>query len=294
MKWRRRSGWFSSFDRFAASPRPRAFALLALAVAMFKPASTPAFAQQAHTVIRVLVKAEQGQPLGDVELTLASPADASGAAGSALQSGRTGGDGRFSFAVPTRAGSYQLTARRLGYAPAVRGVATGTADTLSIEVTLTQVIPKLAPVIVDAGLRPERRPFIDSTEIASSKRLIMSLADVLNKLRFGLTYQSNKCLSRPGKGMFTRGPIPGPRLDYGLGGIETYVNGKWIPREWDPSHLIRSEHIAEVRFVNCFDSSIEDLPPQPWASVYVTLKPGIAWSLARGSYVDSARHSERP
>ena len=63
------------------------------------------------------------------------------------------------------------------------------------------------------------------------------------------------------------------------------MNGRWIPPEWDPWNSISSDHIAEIRYVNCNDKSIPGLPERAWASVYVTLKPRIGWSLRTGSYV---------
>ena len=79
-----------------------------------------------------------------------------------------------------------------------------------------------------------------------------------------------------------RGPIPATRDD--LLKMEVYVNGRWVPPEWDPGHLIHSEHIAEVRYVDCFDKSMPGLPQLPWGALYVTLKPGIDWNLKRGSF----------
>jgi hypothetical protein len=198
--------------------------------------------------------------------------------------GRTDSAGRASLVLPQAlSGDGVVTARKVGFAAASRNVRLSMNDSVFVELRLARAARALPAVTVDASpLRLERRPFIDAAEIASDRRSILSLADVVKKLRWDVDFKSRKCLPRGAMGPLTEGPIPATRND--LLRMEVYVNGRWIPPEWDPGHLIHSEHIAEARYVDCFDQSIPGLPQLPWGALYVTLKPGIDWDLKRGSF----------
>jgi hypothetical protein len=206
----------------------------------------------------------------------------------AVTTSRTDSAGYGRLEVPIGADSITLTARKVGYDAVSRTVSVRPADLLLIELSLSRAPTELPKVAIEAArLRRERQPFIDAAEIAADKRSILSLSDVIKKLRWGITYQAHKCLPPRPSGAFTPGPIPATSFD--VINEEVYVNGRWIPWEWDPGHLIHSEHIAEIRYVNCFDKSIEGLPQQPWPALYISLKPGISWDLKRGSYEDLDR-----
>jgi hypothetical protein len=49
--------------------------------------------------------------------------------------------------------------------------------------------------------------------------------------------------------------------------------------------MINPEHIAEVRYLDCWDTSVPGIGGQ--RALFITLKPGISFDRKRGSYVDS-------
>lgn len=202
----------------------------------------------------------------------------------ATAQGRTDSSGRASITLPRDlSGDGVVTTRKVGFAAVSRNVRLPTSDSVFVELRLARVTQALPAVTVDASrLRVERRPYIDAAEIASDTRSIVSLADVVKKLRWDIAFQDRKCLPKGRSAPMVRGPIPATSRDELR--MEVYINGRWIPPEWDPGHLIHSEHIAEVHYVDCFDKSIPDLPQLPWGALYVTLKPGIDWDLKRGSF----------
>jgi hypothetical protein len=181
----------------------------------------------------------------------------------------------------------RLLVRKLGFDSVMTDVSRSAADTIRpIEIVLRRIAERLGPVVVrDRSLPLARQPYVGAAEIAASSRSMLSLADVVGKLRPDIAYQSRKCLSSPALGPMTRGSIPRGRLVGTPKGVEVYVNGRHVPAEWDPWDMIHAEHIEEVRYVNCFDRSIPDLKALPWPAVYVVLKPGVDWNLSRGSFV---------
>ena len=66
---------------------------------------------------------------------------------------------------------------------------------------------------------------------------------------------------------------------------DNFISRQHATLTWDGHALhVEDEHIAELRYVNCRDGSIPGLPARPWASVYVVLKPGIAWDVKTGTH----------
>jgi hypothetical protein len=256
--------------------RARFFGAIAALLAVYSaamPAQTP------YARIGVRVADTSGVAIADAELLLYDDVTRLSSAA------RTDSVGAARLTIAKPSSSLVLTARKLGYAVVSRRLDVRTDDSLFVEITLSHAITVLPRVGIDASRLPkDRQPFIDAAEIANDTRSILSLSDVMKKLRPDVTYQDRKCLPRHRGAPLMRGPIPATRRDEL--GEEVYVNGRWIPWEWDPGHLIHSEHIAEVRYVNCFDKSIEGLSEVPWPALYVTLKPGIGWDLKRGSFED--------
>jgi hypothetical protein len=180
-------------------------------------------------------------------------------------------------------GSYELVVRRLGYTPATRQLRVGGGDSSFVEVSLSRTASQLATVHVDAARLPQaRQPDVSAAEIAATSRSLLSLGDVMGKLRPDVTYQAKKCLPLPIHGPVTRGSIPRTRLLRPPEAV-VFINGRQIPADWDPWDSVNSEQIAHIHYVNCFDESA-GLPVLPWPAIYVVLKPGFEWDLKRGSH----------
>jgi hypothetical protein len=227
--------------------------------------------------VRVHVSDTARAPVAGAEATLER------ASATAIRA-RTDSAGEARLVAPPDTG-YQLVVRKLGYDQVVTPISLRTADTVwTVEVVLPPLALRLAPIVVkDRNLPRARQPYLDASEIAASSRSLLSLADVIGKLRFQIDYASHKCLPLPRQGVFVRGFIPrarGERVPQAV----VYVNGRQFPREWDPWDMIHAEHIQELLYVNCFDGSIPGLPKLSWPAVYVVLKPGYDWDAKQGSY----------
>ncbi|MFI5227463.1 MAG: carboxypeptidase-like regulatory domain-containing protein [Gemmatimonadales bacterium] len=184
---------------------------------------------------------------------------------------------------------YQLIVRKVGYDQVVTPMRLRTSDTVwTVEIQLPPLARWLAPMVVkDKSLPRARQPYLDSAEIASSSRSMLSLRDVVGKLRFQVDYQSAKCLRPPPVAFVDAGVIPRARGIHVPNAV-VYVNGRQYPREWNPWDNVHAEAIQEMLYVNCFDGSIPGLPKLSWPAVYVVLKPGYDWDAKDGSFkVDS-------
>jgi hypothetical protein len=197
---------------------------------------------------------------------------------------RTDSSGEARLLAPVDTG-YQLVVRKLGYDQVVTPMSLETTDTVwTVEVQLPPLALWLAPMVVkDRRLPVARQPYVAAAEITSSSRSMLSLRDVVGKLRFQVDYQATKCLSPPPVAFVDEGLIPRARGIHVPNAV-VYVNGRQYPREWNPWDNVHAEHIQELLYVNCFDGSIPGLPKLSWPAVYVVLKPGYDWDAKQGSF----------
>lgn len=229
-------------------------------------------------VINVRVTDSARAPLRDADLAVVKNA------AEPVLIARTDATGRYTFRFEPEKATYRLVARQVGYAPLSRALDVRGNDTLTVDLVLGRLPPSLDTVRVEARPLPlAKQPFVGADEIARDTRAVLSLGDVLGKLRPDITYQAYRCVARTDvRGVLVPGRIPQrirrPTV------IHVYVNGKHFPGEWDPWGSIASEDIDEVRYVNCNDKSIPGLPARAWPSLYVVLKPGFDWDAKRGSY----------
>jgi hypothetical protein len=264
-----------NFGRCAGGCRTACAPVTLLALATLASLTTPITGRGQgipSAVVRVRVTDTTRMPLPDVDVAVIKNDTI------AIRIGRTNSSGWFTVSFQAEGASYTVAARKLGYVQKARGLAIGSGDTTTVELSLSHLPPSLDTVRVSGEkLSLDKQPYVGADEIARDTRGIFTLNDVLRKLRPDIGYQSYRCPTTP---VSTR------RVAYARPRV--YINGELIPAEWGPGGSIKAEHIAEIRYINCFDQSIPGLPEKPWPSIYVVLKPGYVWEYKRGShYADS-------
>ena len=243
-------------------------------------AAAPLRAQSApNLVIHVSITDNSGAAVPDVDLSLA----AHGAL--TVMLARSDSGGRATFRLRRAAELYTVSARKLGFAPAVDTV-TSASDTVSLTFHLRSAVATLGAVRSTASALPKYKwPSVDAAEIAAEKRPLLSLGDVIAVLRPDIAYQSHRCPDGEHGRPIEPGPIPkAHRIRKPPENVRVYINGEYFPGDADPWNAIYADHIAEIHYVNCFDKSIPGLPPVAWPSLYVVLKPGYDWNWNRGSF----------
>ena len=251
--------------------------LFSLVAALFLVGGRPDVSRaQKEMVVHVRVTDSARAPLGGVEVTVVSDS------ARLVRFGHTDDAGQYTFSIAPENQHYRIAARHIGYVAVSRMLAVSGADTMAVELSLRAIATRLDTVrIAERPLPLAKQPFIGANEIASDTRSVLLLRDVVLKMRPDIDYQAYKC-ARMVIGSVYPGPIPRshivrmsrmpdpPRA-------RVYVNGDWIPSEYDPWNGIYAEHIAQVMYVGCRDASIPGLPPSAFASVYVVLKNGFGW-----------------
>jgi hypothetical protein len=217
----------------------------------------------------------------------------------ARASGITDARGSKMLRIARTSDAIEIVARRIGYQRASTFL-TPRSDTVAVSLTLTRATQTLAPVRVTEREDVKRKAYhADADEIEHSKRLIMDGYDVLTKMKPDIL----------------NGRAPGCGVAY------VWVNGKWIwdappnviaemragqaasrtphnraslpmgapsrPRGVasvvDILSSIKAEHIAEMNYLDCFDTSMPGLHAS--SALYVVLKTGIGYDPKIGSYV---------
>jgi hypothetical protein len=207
-----------------------------------------------------------------------------------LATGTTDDSGRKTLAFsPPGPGEIQVTARKIGYRRTDRVFQLGHSDTMTILLAMPRNPVALDTVTITAEAKRKRAFYeIDADAIAASDKRIESAWDVVSQLRPDML---------------------NGHLDPRCGGIQNvFVNGKRIPLAPRPTpgeamHArasaplrsrftttavtvlseIHPEHIAEITYHDCFDTSIAVVGHTQ--AVFITLKPGVEYEVGQDSFV---------
>jgi hypothetical protein len=215
-----------------------------------------------------------------------------------------------------RSADYQLVVRKIGYERSDRFFRL-TSDSLSLDVILRRVTQELAPVVVTAEQDIKRKAYhVGADDIAASKEVLIDATDILAKMRPDMIC-GRSCRPMAGIAATTRTAArkcPGLALsqpttcpaDDSPPSVSTnvWVNGRRIrlaaleemaiarqhgmlaglsQASMSVLSEIKPEHIAEITYLDEFDTTVDKIGAQ--AALFVVLKPGIGFEPGRESYV---------
>lgn len=261
--------------------------LLALVAAIVAPlAFAPrAAAQSARLTVRVRVLDTADHPIAGADI------DVKRGLRQFLAQGQTDAAGTRTLTVTRVNGEFEVTARKLGYAPANQFVTASDDPTVDVTLRLHQTVQTLAPVAVTAeedALR--KRNYIDAAAIAASSRPILDGLDVISKLRPSMIDPPDNSEFDP-CGLFnlwvngTRVMLPPETIKVDDQMVASRVKTMSpAPRGWIAEALskIKPEHIAEITYKGCHDKLVDANGGNNAA--FVVLKEGIGYNLKDGSY----------
>ena len=235
-----------------------------------------------QTIVRVFVVDSAGAAVTAAQLTVLHGLTEIVARGATDQYGRA------SFGVPGNDGEYDLVIRKIGYPRSDRVFETGDRDTLALSVVVPpRIATPLDAVKVTAKEDLKTRVYsIDADAIAASARPLFTSWDIIAKLRPDM--------------MGTRAPCTNDRLNLWVNGERIRfvpANDMALAREHiSPQqsvngmydivfalYEIQPEHIAEMRFRDCFDTTVPDVGGSN--ALFVVLKPGVVYEPGVGSFV---------
>jgi hypothetical protein len=254
-------------------------------------------------VVQVTVTQEGGGPLAGVSVVLAK------AGVGALLMGTTNAQGRYTFAIEIDTGHFSLAARKVGYISTSRVVPIAEGGTMSLAIALAHNPANLDTVRSTAEQLTRKEYFLEAADIAASTRGIYDALDAIRKLRPDMIGDSWRTCPKVenlwvngqriwwGKVVFLGTRMNSSQSMRGsAGGAGSKATREYrSPAPWASPDLpldtvltyIHSGDIAEMRYVNCWDSSNAEIGTKD--ALYVTLKPGFGWSWKYGTYLaDSA------
>jgi hypothetical protein len=249
-----------------------------------------AFAQRPDStaVLLVAVTDTLGYPLSGVDVIVTRTV------GTGSYLGRTNNNGIVRLEVDRTNEPLMIVARGIGFARKTASLKLASKDPSTILLEMSALSAKeLAAVRVEAR---QSQSFLDSSLIAKSDRLIVDTFDALIKLRPYMLGDPDKCPDHPkvenvwvnGRRVWWNG---GSGLPAGVRAIGGSAGQRVEPGDVSGDRgsplegilrTIKAEHLAEVRYVNCWDTSLEVTGSDN--AVYIILKNGIDWDWANGSH----------
>ena len=278
-------------------------------------------AQLSSTVaVGVRVVDSTGAPIRDADVSILRDVS------TVLAQGTTNSGGRVRLSLTRAEGTFQLRVRKIGFQRGYRFFSLGAGDSVAIDMRLERSVVLLEPVNVRAAEDLKRKSYhLDAEDIENSPRTLIDGTDIfklrpdmmtsrggakacevlytdrdgwienvwVNGQRVVMPIVDSQFVAgrKPALGIVKPPPRPNPR-------ITPLRVPKPPPSPWTVfTHVdtvlsilrsIKPQHIAEVTYHDCFDTSINATHSD--MSMFIVLKPGIAYRNGVGSYVvaDSA------
>ena len=294
----------------------RILRLLVFAAVSITGIAPVSLAQTTHAArVDVIVRDTAGRVLAGAEASVVQGLNEARAIGTSDDRGRV-------TLTLTSVGStrddYQLVVRKIGYQRTERFFHV-VRDSLTLDIVLRRVPQDLEPVIVTAEQDLKRKAYhIDAEVIANSSRTIIDATDIVAKLRPDMICGRN-CRPMEKLAQSTRSPFracPGLVLEQKLScpveeqiqvvNTNVWVNGRRlrivplnemaVARQtgmlaglsagtMSVLSEIRPEHIAEMTYVDEFDSSIGKIGSE--GGLFIVLKDGVVYTPGKQSYINA-------
>jgi hypothetical protein len=251
------------------------------------------------TVFFVDILDERGEGMTDARVSIISGLTQT------LDSSGTDTTGLAQLQVPGAAGDVQIKVTRLGYQQYRQFYQMSVADTIIAQVAMRRVAQQLGAINVTA--RRKRIYSLDENEIAKSKRPIGNALEAVTKLKpamFGdrlrdmdgcgtvdyIYVNGRRIFTPPDDAIMPR--IPPARVSSrstrGQTSILMRNTAPMAPKQYGANNgvravlsVIKPEHIAEMTYVDCSDTTIPGLHVNN--AMYVVLKYGVEYDDRRGS-----------
>ncbi|HEY4133554.1 MAG TPA: hypothetical protein VGM50_23240, partial [Gemmatimonadaceae bacterium] len=162
-------------------------------------------------------------------------------------------------------------------------------DTAHVTITVAHNSNTLAPVEITAKKKDQRWTsyHVDADEIEASNEPMDNAWDVIKYLRPVMLTSRGGC--RTGvrevwvNGKRIRLPLLPTRADLQRARVGVPLDARYTPASVSILTEIAPEHIAEINYHDCFDTSMAAVGNND--AVFVTLKPGVVYQENVGSFV---------
>jgi len=240
-------------------------------------------AQTRQAVVRVFVVDSSGSAVTGAELAILRGLNG------VIAHGATDQYGRASLRFAAEPGDYDIVIRKLGYPRSDRFFEVDARDTIALSIVIPSPTPQsLAAVKVTAKEDLKTRVYsIDADAIAASKRPLFTAWDIVTKLRPDMMGGRATPCANEKLNLW----VNGSRIRY-VPTNDMAVAREHISRRQAVTgaydilfalYEIQPEHIAEMRFRDCFDTTVPDVGGTN--ALFVVLKPGVVYEAGVGSFV---------
>jgi hypothetical protein len=237
-------------------------------------------------VVRVTARDSSGAPITSAELTVVRGIR------DVVARGRTddAGQGVLTFEVKDSS-DFQVTMRKIGYARGDRFFEAGPFDTTRVAIIVAVPKPnQLATVAVTAQADPKYKSYhldADDIEKASGDMFLDNGWEVVKRLRPDMLTSRGGCASGAREIWVNGKRIRLPLLPTGMAAERAFVGAPARTRvTYVPISVlsdIAPEHIAEINYHDCFDTSMAAVGNND--AIFVVLKPGVVYKQDVGSFV---------
>jgi hypothetical protein len=235
-------------------------------------------------VVRVVAVDSSGAPVRSAELTITLGLR------DVVARGTTDSLGAAALVVPALKDStdLQVTMRKIGYARGDRFFSAAPSETTFVGLMVPRPLTTLAPVRVSERADPKWKSYhLDADDISNSNIPFIDAWDVVKRLRPDMLTSRGGCDTGIQdvwvNGKRIRLPLPpvGMAAARAMVGVPPRARFTYIPVT--VLSEIAPEHIAEMSYHDCFDTSMAAVGSVN--ALFVVLKPGVEYVQDVGSFV---------
>jgi hypothetical protein len=245
-----------------------------------------------QALVRVTARDSSGLPISDAEVTLSRGLK------DVVARASTDGFGRASFPVTVKDSSdFQVSVRKIGYKRGDRFFGVGPRDTAVVNVVAARVPAANIDAVKITAKRENKYNSYDllADEIESSEKFMDNAWEVVKALRPVMLTSRGGCATGAQEVWVNGKRIRLPLRPTGMVAARAMVNAPLRTRvSYVPISVlsdIAPEHIAEIHYHDCFDSSMAAVGNND--AIFVTLKPGVVYVQDVGSFVVSRADEEK-
>ncbi len=264
------------------------FAIAAIAAT---PGTSPA--QSPRTVIRVTARDSSGAPISNAELAVVRGLH------DILAHGATDSAGQGALYVDSLRDStdLQVVMRKIGYQRGDRFFPAWPHDSVNVKIVVGAVPAKLAAMEVNASPDLKWKSYhLDADDIANSDIPFTDAWDVVKRLRPDILTSRGGCATGVQEVWINGKRVVLPLMPIGMARDRARIGAPPRARfSYIPVSVLSDippEHIQEMTYHDCFDSSMAAVGSVN--ALFVTLKPGVAFKQDVGSFVIDSGSDTRP
>lgn len=259
---------------------------VALAAASILVATAGSAQTAGHVAVRVTAKDSSGAPVPGAELTVTRGLN------EVIARGRTDSLGHGVMVIASNAGEdadLEVTMRRIGYPRGDRFFDLAPRDTTDVAITVAAPRTSTLDAVKVTAREDLRRKsyYLTADDIENAHWYLQDGWDVVKRLRPDMLTSRGGCPTGAQEiwvnGKHIRLPLPPIGMTAAMARVGVPSRARFTYAAVSVLSEIAPEHIQEITYRDCFDTSLSQVGTQN--AIFVVLKPGIVYQQDVGSFV---------